>query len=62
MGMYLIRALRANGGDFDYASPYYDGIQNCYHFVKSTGDKGWHNDMMYLINFRPQGVVEKTAL
>lgn len=62
MGMFMIRALRANGGDFDYASPYYDGIQNCYHFVKSPGDKGWHNDMMYLINFRPAGVIEKTAL
>ncbi len=61
-GMFLIDALLTNGGDFDKASPEYNGVQNGYHFVRRPGEFGWINDKLYLINYRPGGTIERISL
>lgn len=41
----------------------YDGVQNGYRFVSAGADgAGMYNDLLYLINFRPSGLTEKTPL
>lgn len=60
--MFLIKALQANKGDFSSYSPNYSGEQNPYHFVRSSADGGWYNDCMYVITYRPSGMIEKIAL
>ncbi|MCH5326206.1 MAG: LysM peptidoglycan-binding domain-containing protein [Duncaniella sp.] len=40
----------------------YDGVQNGYRFTKPTDASGYYNDMLYLINFRPDGSTTKTSL
>lgn len=62
LGMFLIRALRANGGDFNVASPWYHGIQSTYHLVSPPSGEGWANDMLYFINYRPSGIVDKIEI
>lgn len=58
-GMFLINALsrpRVNGFE-----PY-DGVQNGFNFVKSENSRGWINDELYFINFRPSGLIDKISL
>ena len=54
-GMFLIKYLK-------YPSARYDGIQNGYSFVSPDGVEGWYNDVLYLVNFRPGGLIEKVNL
>ncbi|MCM1111252.1 MAG: LysM peptidoglycan-binding domain-containing protein [Clostridium sp.] len=61
-GMYLIRTLSDNGGDFSVATPVSEGIQNSFHFVVPDGSLGLVNDALYLINYRPGGAVDSTLL
>lgn len=56
-GMYLIKALSDNAP----SSFVYDGVQNPFDFVKVPGG-GWRNDALYLINYRPGGLIEETKL
>lgn len=60
-GMYLINALKSNGGDFDRFTPSYDGVQNGFDFLRSPGG-GYVNNELYIINFRPDGAVDKLSL
>lgn len=60
-GMYLIRALIANGGDFNKLTPSYSGVQNGFNFTGDTG-AGMVNDELYFINFRPSGLIDKVSL
>ena len=62
MGMYIIKALRANGGDFARPTPHYHGIQSNYRFVNTPGIKGWKNEALYLINYRPTGIIDRIDL
>lgn len=64
-GMMAIRALRRNGGDFTVSSPVYRGVQNGFSFRRADGSNpasGWVNDVLYFINFRPGGLIERTML
>lgn len=61
-GMYLLKAIAANGGDFNVETPAYEGVQNGFHFRRAGFDGGWINDEMYIINFFPGKMTYKTAL
>lgn len=54
-GMFLIKYLK-------YPAARYDGIQNGYSFVSPDGVDGYFNDVLYLVNFRPGGLIEKINL
>lgn len=54
-GMFLIKYLK-------YPSTRYDGIQNGYTFVSPDGTEGLYNNVLYLVNFRPGGLIEKINL
>lgn len=60
-GMYLIKALKANGGDFNLFTPAYNGVQNGFDFQRSPGG-GFVNNDLYIINFRTDGRVDKELL
>ncbi len=60
-GMYLIKALKANGGDFNLFTPAYNGVQNGFDFQHSPGG-GFVNNDLYIINFRTDGRVDKELL
>ena len=54
-GMFLIKYLK-------YPAARYDGIQNGYSFISPDGVNGYFNDVLYLVNFRPGGLIEKINL
>lgn len=58
-GMFLIRALNVNHGNFDIMSPAYDGIQNAFEFIRVGEGGGLVNDEMFMINFAPDGTIHK---
>lgn len=60
-GMYLIKALSANGGDFSKFTPSYDGLQNAFNFVR-VPDGGWINTEMFMINYAPGEYISKFGL
>lgn len=50
---------------FDYLkdpSKSYDGVQNGFDFKASEGVEGVCNNLLYIINYRPGGLIEKTSL
>lgn len=61
-GMFLIRALQRNQGDFGKAAPTNYGVQNSFHLVSPGGAKGYVNDVLYFINYRPSGLINKEIL
>ena len=61
-GMFLIRALKRNQGDFGKTTPTSYGVQNSFHLVRPTGAKGYVNDVLYFINYRPSGLINKETL
>lgn len=60
--MYLLRALRVNGGDFSLYTPAYDGVQNCFNFAAEPGAAGMVNNEMFIINYAPAGGIAKYPL
>lgn len=65
VGMMTIRALRRNGGDFSVHSPHFTGVQNGFDFRRvdpSSGNTGWVNSVLFLVNFRPGGFIDRTML
>lgn len=60
-GMYLIRALNVNNGDFGRYPSSYFGIQNSFEFIQHT-EGGFVNDEMYIINFAPGSGIFKFGL
>lgn len=65
VGMMTIRALRRNGGDFSVHSPHFTGVQNGFDFRRvdaSGNDAGWVNSVLFLVNFRPGGFIDRTML
>lgn len=60
--MYLIPALRANGGDFSRPTTIYMGVQNGYNFVEAAPGAGYVNNVVYFITFHPGGTVNKVLL
>lgn len=61
-GMYLIRALYRNNGDFKDATPSYSGVQNSFRLTSPGENAGYYNDVLYFINYRPSGMIDKTTL
>lgn len=60
-GMFLIKAMNSNNGDFTRFTPTYDGIQR-YFDLKRAGtsdNSGWVNDDIYIINFAPGNTFTK---
>lgn len=60
-GMYLIKALNANNGDFSRPTPAYDGIQNAFDFI-GVDNGGWVNNEMFMIHFAPANVTLKNGI
>ena len=63
-GMMVIRSLRNNHGNFGRQIAPHRGVQNGYDF-RRAGDSetsGWVNDVLYFVNFRPGGVIDRTML
>lgn len=54
-GMFIINYLKSG-------RPYYDGVQNGFSFDEPTADTGVTNNMLYIVNYRPGGMIEKTTL
>lgn len=54
-GMFIIKYLK-------YPSARYDGIQNGFTFISPDDAEGWYNNVLYLVNFRPGGIIEKINL
>lgn len=61
-GMFLIKALNANDGDFSRFTPSYDGVQNGFNFINAAPGGGWINDEMYIIHYTPAKTVNKMGL
>ncbi|MCC8070374.1 MAG: LysM peptidoglycan-binding domain-containing protein [Bacteroidales bacterium] len=61
-GMFLIRSLRANRGDYTSYTPTYKGLQNGFDFTRPAGVAGHINEQLYFINFRPSGLIDKISL
>lgn len=61
-GMYLIKALMTNNGDFGNYTPVYDGVQNCFNFVRGNDVRGWVNNEMFIIRYTPDKSVVKLSL
>ncbi len=60
-GMFLLNALNSNGGDFNRFTPPYDGLQNAF-LLKRSGDGGFVNEELYIINYTPSGVTYKFGI
>lgn len=59
LGMYLIEGIRRNDGDFSLTTPTLDGVQNCFRLAEQPDAEGLVNDVIYIINFRPSGWIER---
>lgn len=57
-GMFLIRTLNNNNGDFSRLPMSYYGNQNSFDFIKENGG-GFVNDELYIINFAPGNIYFK---
>lgn len=57
-GCFVIKALRANGGDFHLKPFDYEGLQTDFRLDDSDVE-GLVNTSLLLINFRPDGLVER---
>lgn len=59
-GIFLLRTLKSNNGDFASGIPPYQGVQNGFKFRKASDnpDAGWYNERVMLINYRPGGSVD----
>ena len=57
-GMFLINWLSSRWADNPLR---HSGIQNGFNFIKMP-DGGWVNNELYLINFRPSGLIDKISL
>lgn len=59
-GIFLLRTLKSNNGDFDSGIPSYQGVQNGFKFRKASDnpESGWYNERVMLINYRPGGSVD----
>lgn len=60
-GLWLIKALRNNGGDFHLRSTNVDGLQNS--FILDDSDcEGLVNTALFLIRFKTGGITERVKL
>lgn len=57
-GMFVINWLRSHQTETPES---HSGIQNGFNFIR-VPEGGWVNDQLYLINFRPSGLIDKISL
>lgn len=57
-GIYLLRSL-AMPLAFPVETPRYNGLQNGFNFVSLGDGKGFCNDVVYFITFKPGGIVDR---
>lgn len=58
-GCWLINTINTYGHRRELS---FDGVQTGFHFVEHPDAQGKVNDVLYLINFRPSGLVNKTSI
>lgn len=61
-GMFVLKALAANNGDFSKFTPSYEGLQNAFNFKRATSEGGWINTEMFIINFAPGEFISKYGI
>lgn len=61
VGMFLIKTLNVNNGDFNQSAPVYDGVQNAFDFIRVPGG-GWINNELFILNYTPAGTVYKIGI
>lgn len=60
-GMYIIKALMSNGGDFQKISPYYSGVSMPISFTRIPSG-GWINNELLMINLAPGSTISKRTI
>lgn len=60
-GYFLLSAIDNDINLID-GNTFYNGIQSGFHFVKHDDVAGKVNDLLYFVNFRPSGIVDKRVL
>lgn len=60
-GFFLLSAIDKDVDIID-GNTFYNGIQSGFHFVKQDGAAGKINNLLYFVNFRPSGLVDKRIL
>ncbi len=61
-GMYLINALQQTRNDLSLPATMREGIQNGFHFIRPDNSLGMVNDMLFFINYRSDGSIDKIVL
>lgn len=60
-GYFILSAIDRNVDIID-GNTFYNGIQSGFHFIKQDDAEGKVNDLLYFVNFRPSGLVDKRIL
>ena len=60
-GFFLLSAIDNDIEILD-GNTFHNGIQSGFHFVKQDDAAGKVNDLLYFVNFRPSGLVDKRVL
>lgn len=60
-GFFLLSAIDKDVDIID-GNTFYNGIQSGFHFVKQDDAAGKINNLLYFVNFRPSGLVDKRIL
>ncbi|MCM1332836.1 MAG: LysM peptidoglycan-binding domain-containing protein [Bacteroides sp.] len=60
-GFFLLSAIDNDIEILD-GNTFHNGIQSGFHFVKQDDAKGKVNDLLYFVNFRPSGLIDKRVL
>lgn len=60
-GLFLLSAID-NDIEIIDGNTFHNGIQSGFHFIKQDGAAGKVNDLLYFVNFRPSGLVDKRIL
>ena len=58
-GTMVIEGLRTMAGTGEFPSAF-EGIQSGIRLVQTSGDSGLYNDALFIITYRPGGLIEKT--
>lgn len=60
-GVFLIKALNANNGDFNQYTPVYDGVQNAFNFIRIPGG-GRINNELFILRYTPSKTITKQGI
>ena len=60
-GVFIIKALNANNGDFNQYTPVYDGVQNAFNFIRIPGG-GRINNELFILHYTPSKTITKQGI